>query len=96
AMVTFLHYWALQAFIEAAAFLERHDDVEKYSALAEKVRRIAETNLWDGQWYIRGITAKGAKIGSHANAEGKVHLESNALAVLSGAASEERGRACMD
>ena len=96
AMVTFLHYWALQAFIEAAAFLERHDDVENYSALAEKVRRIAETNLWDGQWYIRGITAKGAKIGSQANAEGKVHLESNALAVLSGAASEERGRACMD
>lgn len=96
AMVSFLHYWALQAFIEAAHFLGRHEDEQYYSALAEKVRQVCEDNLWDGQWYIRGITAKGEKIGSQDNEEGKIHLESNALAVLSGAASDERGRACMD
>ena len=96
AMVSFLHYWTLQAFLEAARFLGRDEDYRKYSVLAEKVRQVCEENLWDGQWYIRGITARGDKIGTHANEEGKIHLESNALAVLSGAAAEERGRTCMD
>ena len=96
AMTSFLHYWALQTFVEAASFLKRDADVRKYSAMAEKVRKACEDNLWDGNWYIRGLTAKGEKIGTHTNEEGKVHLESNSLAVLSGAASKERGLACMD
>ncbi|MEZ0396242.1 MAG: N,N'-diacetylchitobiose phosphorylase [Anaerolineales bacterium] len=96
AMVSFLHYWALRNFIEAAQFLGRRQDVEKYSALAEKVRQACETNLWDGEWYLRGFTKKGLKIGSRENEEGKIFLESNSLAVLSEAASPERGRQCMD
>lgn len=96
AMVSFLHYWALRAFIEAATFLEREDDVDYYTDLAERVRWTCEEHLWDGQWYLRGFTKNGDAIGSCRNEEGKVHLESNALAVLSGAASKERGLACMD
>lgn len=96
AMVSFLHYWALQAFIEAAGFLGRDKDAQRYAAMAEKVRKACEENLWDGKWYIRGITAKGIKIGTHNDEEGKVHLESNTWAVVSGAASEERARLCMD
>jgi N,N'-diacetylchitobiose phosphorylase len=96
AMVSFMHYWALQAFIEAASFLGREADAREYGALAAKVRQTCEQELWDGQWYIRGITAKGIKIGSHVSEEGRLHLESNAWAVLSGAASEERGLMCMD
>jgi N,N'-diacetylchitobiose phosphorylase len=52
--------------------------------------------LWDGEWYIRGVTKKGIKIGTGKNKEGKIFLESNSWAVLSGAASVERGRKCMD
>ncbi|HEX9019323.1 MAG TPA: hypothetical protein VF806_09055 [Anaerolineaceae bacterium] len=96
AMVSFLHHWALLNFIEAARFLGCDEDVAKYSAMAEKVRRACEENLWDGEWYIRGITRKGIKIGSAQNEEGKIFLESNSLAVLSEAASPERGRKCMD
>lgn len=96
AMVSFLHHWALQAFIEAADYLGRSDDVKYYSALAEEVRQTCEDHLWDGEWYLRGFTAKGDKIGSRENEEGKVHLESNSLAVLSGTASRDRGLACMD
>lgn len=96
AMVSFLHHWALINFIEAASFLKREDDVKKYSALAANVKAACERELWDGQWYIRGITRKGVKIGSKENAEGKIFLESNSLAVLSEAASPERGQMCMD
>jgi len=96
AMVSFLHYWALQTFIAAANYLGRRADVEKYTSLAERVRQACESVLWDGSWYIRGITRKGSRIGSARNAQGKIFLESNTWAVISGAASPERGRRCMD
>ncbi len=88
AMVSFLHYWALQHFIGLAGRLERGEDVEKYTAVAQKVKDVCNTQLWDGEWFIRGITARGRKIGTQEDAEGRVHLESNAWAVLSGAADD--------
>ncbi len=95
ALVSFLHYWALVQFVELAAYVGKTEDAEKYRDVAEQVRQTCEEVLWDGDWYIRGITADGRKIGTHADQEGRIHLESNAWAVLSGLASSERGRRCM-
>jgi len=96
AMASFLHHWALLNLIEAAKYLRREDDVRKYTELAERVRAACEAELWDGEWYIRGVTKRGARIGTKDNSEGKIFLESNSLAVLSGVASPERARSCMD
>jgi N,N'-diacetylchitobiose phosphorylase len=96
AMVSFLHHWALRAFVEAAEFLDRHEDARKYCLLAEKVRAACEKELWDGEWYIRGITAKGVKVGTQANEEGKIFIESNTWAVVSDAVAPERARSAMD
>lgn len=92
AMVSFLHHWALRQFVELARRLGKADDAKKYEDMAQRVKTVCEDVLWDGEWYIRGITADGRKIGTKQDAEGKVHLESNAWAVLSGVASPERGR----
>lgn len=96
AMVSFMHHWALNAFIEAAEHFKRYDDVKKYRSMAEKVKTTCEQVLWDGEWYIRGITKNGMKIGSRKNDEGKIFLNGQSWAVLSGVASEERGKKCMD
>ena len=66
--------------------------------MAANVREACETHLWDdeGGWYIRGLTKNGDKIGTAQQKEGRVHLESNTLAVLSGAVSQERGEKAMD
>ena len=96
AMVSFLHHWALRAFVDAARFLGRAADVKQYTAMAERVRAACEKELWDGDWYLRGITAKGLKVGSHENEEGQVFMESNTWAVVSDAASPEHARKCMD
>ena len=96
AMVSFLHYWALGHFIALARRLRRTEDAEKYEGLAEKVKETCEKVLWDGKWYIRGITADNRKIGTQTDAEGRVHMESNTWAVLSGVASPERGISAMD
>ena len=60
------------------------------------VKDVCNNELWDKDWFIRGITKNGKKIGTSTDKEGKVHLESNAWAVLSGAASEEKGIKAMD
>lgn len=96
AMVSFLHYWAIKNFIELAEYLGKTEDVDHYILMAQKVRTVCDEQLWDGDWYIRGITSKGKKIGVREDQEGKVHLESNAWAVLSGAAPYEKGIKAMD
>lgn len=96
AMVSFLHHWALQNFVALAREMGRTADAERYAALAAKVKAVCEKVLWDGKWYIRGITADGRKIGTQADTEGKVHMECNTWAVLSGVASRERGLSAMD
>jgi N,N'-diacetylchitobiose phosphorylase len=96
AMVSFLHHWALRAFVEAAEHLGCERDAREYGGLADKVKAACERELWDGEWYLRGITAKGVRIGTRENEEGKIFLESNTWAVVSDAASAERGRLAMD
>ena len=96
AMVSFLHYWAINNFIELAKYLGRQDDVQKYTEMAAKVKKVCDEQLWDGDWYIRGITKNLKKIGTKEDKEGKVHLESNAWAVLSGASDYEKGIKAMD
>ena len=96
ALVSFLHYWALENFLQLAEL--RGDDaaVAKYTAMQAKVKAVCDRELWDDGWFIRGITKNGKKIGTKEDAEGKVHLESNTWAVLSGAASYEKGVKAMD
>ena len=96
ALVSFLHYWAMDNFVELAEHYGRKEDVKKYRALMEKVRAACEKELWDKEWYIRGITKNGIKIGTSKDKEGKIHLESNTWAVISGVAQGERAEKAMD
>ena len=95
AMVSFLLYWALQNFIELAKQLGREEDVAHYTNVAQQLQKTCDEVLWDQEWYIRGITKKGRKIGTMQDKEGRIHLESNAWAVLSGAAQGEKAEKAM-
>lgn len=96
AMVSFLHVWALGHFVELARWLGHAEDAERYHTLQEQTIHQCEDVLWDGAWYRRGFTASGRVIGSDQNAEGKVFMESNTWAVVSGTAPPERARSAMD
>jgi len=95
-MVSFMHYWALEIFIESAKALGRTEDVKKYKTIAENVKQACENVLWDGEWYIRGFTKKGEKIGTNETDEGKIFLNAQTWAVLSGVASKKRAIKSMD
>ena len=96
AMGSFLHYWALENFVALAWKMGRVKDAACYEAMAATVKENSQRVLWDGKWYIRGITAQNRKIGTQMDTEGRVHMESNTWAVLSGVADAERGQLAMD
>ena len=96
ALVSFLHYHAINNFLEVARLKDIKEDIDKYEAMAQKVKGVCDQVLWDKEWYIRGITKNGSKIGTIEDEEGKIHLESNSWAVLSGAAPYDKGIQAMD
>ena len=96
AMVAFLLIWATNHFLDAAKALGRREDAEKYARLKAAMEETSRRELWNGEWFLRGFTADGRAIGSREAREGKVHMESNTWAVVSGAANREQGISCMD
>ena len=96
AMVSFLLLWAVGHFCDMARHVGKQGDAEQYAAKAEQMKKTCQRVLWDGEWFLRGITGDNRPIGSHTASEGKVHLESNAWAVVSGAATPKQGELCMD
>lgn len=95
-MVSFMHYWAINIFINLAQILGRDSDVKKYSTMARKVKASCENILWDGKWYLRGFTKNGKKIGTDEDEEGKIFLNAQSWAVFSGVASQSRAEMAMN
>ncbi|PIS30272.1 MAG: glycosyl transferase family 36 [Candidatus Marinimicrobia bacterium CG08_land_8_20_14_0_20_45_22] len=67
-----------------------------YQSEYEKVSEAINTHCWDGEWYIRGTNDEGEVIGSSKNDEGKIFLNTQSWAVISGVARGERALKCMD
>ena len=91
-----LEYWAIREFIRLAEHKKHFQDVKKYSKLAARVKANFNKNAWDGKWYIRGIDKFGKNIGSKKNKKGKIYLNSQTWAVMSGITEGKRARTCMD
>jgi len=93
---TFLFHAACGRVAELARIRGRDADAAWCEEQAAAVRKAAGDVAWDGDWFIRGISATGVRLGSAALPEGKIYLESNVWAVISGAAEEDRALQCMD
>jgi N,N'-diacetylchitobiose phosphorylase len=96
ALVSFLLYRALVCLEETAAYTGDMSFAKELSEKIEGLQKSLNDTLWDGDWYLRGFTKSGRKIGTKDNKEGQIHLESNAWAVLSGAADEEKAKRALD
>jgi len=72
---------------ELAEFLGRRDDAGKLRGVAGELTGRINAHGWDGQWYIYAINAEGEPIGSARCKEGKIHLNVNTWAILSGVAA---------
>ena len=84
----------------------------EYAAIARLLKREAEAvwaearlaeldvaiqgAAWDGEWFVRGFSEQGDKVGSQACPEGKIFMEPQPWAVMSGAGTPGQGRRAMD
>jgi len=72
---------------ELAEFLGRDEDAAGFRRVAEELTERINAHAWDGKWYIYALNADGKPIGSAKAAEGRIHLNVNTWAVMSGVAA---------
>ncbi len=87
---------ALNEFIALLDYLGRKDEAEQWRKAHAEMKSRVEQHAWDGEWYVMYFDHDGTPVGSHKNQYGKIHLNGQSWAVLSGFASEERARRAMD
>ena len=82
------------------ADLARHQGNEQDALWAESEAKVIleaiQRTAWDGDWFLRAISATGGTLGSHKNPEGSLYLNAQSWAVLSGAATPEQAARCME
>ncbi|MBP1654987.1 MAG: glycosyltransferase 36, partial [Bacteroidetes bacterium] len=76
----------------------RGDDARSslYRDRAEALRSALNTHAWDGQWYFRATKDDGARIGSSENSQGRVFLNAQTWAVITGVADPSRAEQVLD
>ncbi|MCA9257721.1 MAG: hypothetical protein KDA61_00920, partial [Planctomycetales bacterium] len=62
---------------------------------AATIRHAIQTFGWDGSWYLAGYSDDGTPVGSHRNAQGRVFLNTQTWAILTGLATGPRLEACL-
>ncbi|MDQ0233155.1 GH36-type glycosyl hydrolase domain-containing protein [Metabacillus malikii] len=81
------------AFMIWADICEKNGELknsQKYKEEADKANDVINTYLWDGEWYARGITDDNVVFGISKDKEGRIFLNSQGWALLSGAADESQ------
>jgi cellobiose phosphorylase len=79
-----------------AGLIKKRSDARKYETLFKKVSKQINKVAWDGEWYLRAFDDNKKPIGSKKNKEGKIFLETQGWAVLTGVADKDRALACLD
>jgi cellobionic acid phosphorylase len=65
---------------------------DEYRFAAQAINAAVNKHLWHGKWFARGITDEGRVFGTDKDKEGKIFLNPQSWAMLSGAANEEQQR----
>jgi len=91
-----LYCRVLTLLAELASFLGKEDEAAKYRKLFAEMKKAVNTHAWDGQWYLRAYDDWGEKLGSKVSTEGRIFLNAQTWAVISGIAEEKRAHTAME
>jgi cellobiose phosphorylase len=76
-------------------YLGKDQLVAEMQARAAEVKQAVNTHGWDGDWYLFAHNDENRAIGTAAAKEGRIFLNPQSWAVLSGLAEGERKEACL-
>lgn len=88
----------LNEFAKIARATSENELAAKWENQYENLKNAINKTSWDGNWYIRAFSDRNGKltpIGSQADKEGKIYLNSQSWAVLSEVASADRAEKCL-
>lgn len=92
-----LYGMALTELAELCDYQTKTAEAETYRAWYNEMKQTVLNTAWDGEWFVRYFDEKGAAVGSCKNEYGKLWLNAQSWAVLSGFAKDDtRGRTAMD
>lgn len=81
---------SLKLAAELAELLGKNDISDDLLNKAKVMSQRINEHAWDGSWYVGGFNDTGKVFGSSKNDEGKIFLNTQTWAVLSGVVTEER------
>lgn len=89
-------YKILVDFVKVSEMREDYKFVEKTRDVIENLKEAINKYGWDGEWYLQATTDGWEKVGSKENEEGKIFLNPQLWAVISGIADDDRAKIAMD
>ena len=95
-MVAMQYVKACNELSQLASYLNKSKDVSQMQEYAIKMKQSINEKAWDGEWYLRGFADDGSPIGAKKNPEAKIFLNTQSWAVMSGVATPQRAKQCMD
>jgi len=91
----FLGY-VLDLAVELYEQLGRSDKSERYRSAYETLKKKTNDLAWDGEWYLRAFRDNGKPIGSSKDDEGKIFLNAQSWALISGFADGTRSSSLLN
>ena len=88
--------WLLRKMEKMAVFAGDSEGEGIYKNEADTLSDLVNDIAWDGKWYLRGFDDNGTPFGTSECVEGKIFLNTQTWAVISGIATEERAEICLE
>jgi len=71
------------------------ETLERWKATYDNLGKIINEVAWDGEWYIRAFRDNGEPLGTHKHKQGKIFINAQTWAVISGLAPKDRANKCL-
>jgi cellobionic acid phosphorylase len=81
---------ALKVWADITAGLGREDVCAEMKRLADEFTDAAQEHFWDGDWFARGISDDGTAFGVSSDEEGRIWLNPQSWALMSGVATAQQ------
>lgn len=92
----FFLYSVLTGFRKICRIMNDEETEKRYKLQASDLKKNLNKNGWDGKWYLRAFYDDGTPLGSSENEECRIDGISQAWSVISGVASESRGKKSLE
>lgn len=93
---TFMFHLGCRIVADLARLKDLPRDAKWAEDQAAAILADIQKSTWDGDWFLRAISATGGTLGSRKNPEGSIYLNAQSWGVISGAATSEQASRCME